>query len=254
MSRTDAARATSRPRALAGLAALALAAASASACRQDMYDQPKATPLVESDFFHDGKSARPPVPGTVARGQLREDRVLETGIGPDGKFVGRIPVSVDRALLLRGRERFDIFCAPCHDRTGSGQGMIVQRGYKRPPSFHEDRLRAQRIGYFFDVMTNGFGEMPAYASQIPIEDRWAIAAYLRALQLAQHAPLAGLTSEDRAAIDAAASRPAPPSSAHGEGGEGSDGGAHGSPEAGAAHGADGAPRTDAADAAGKAGE
>src|SRR5262249_25672907 len=135
MSRTDAVRA-SAPRAgrgrriwaLAGLAALALAA-TASGCRQDMYNQPKATPLAESDFFRDGRSARAPVPGTVARGQLAADRVLATGIGPDGKFVGRIPVPVDRALLFRGQERFNIFCSPCHDRTGSGHGMIVQRGY-----------------------------------------------------------------------------------------------------------------------------
>ena len=203
-------------RSLAALAALGLAA-TGSACRQDMYNQPKATPLAESDFFRDGRSARPPVPGTVARGQLAGDRVLATGIGPDGKFVGRIPVPIDRSLLYRGRERFNIFCSPCHDRTGSGHGMIVQRGYKRPPSYHEDRLRRQPIGYFFDVMTNGFGEMPAYASQVPVEDRWAIASYIRALQLAQHAPLAALTPEDRAAIEAARTRPAKPPTAHGEG-------------------------------------
>jgi hypothetical protein len=207
MSRTDAR--------LAAFAALALAA-TASACRQDMYNQPKATPLAESDFFRDGRSARVPVPGTVARGQLAGDRVLATGIGPDGKFVGRIPVPVDRVLLFRGRERFNIFCSPCHDRTGAGRGMIVQRGYKKPPSLHDARLRGQPIGYFFDVMSKGFGEMPAYASQIPIEDRWAIASYVRALQLAQHAPLAALSSEDRAAIEAAATRPARPSSAHPE--------------------------------------
>jgi len=230
MSRTDAARARARAqgpgkalsaraaqtaRALAAVAALALAA-TASACRQDMFDQPKATPLVESDFFRDGRSARAPVPGTVARGQLAADRVLATGIGPDGKFVGRIPVPVDRALLFRGQERFNIFCSPCHDRTGAGLGMIVQRGYKRPPSFHEERLRRQPIGYFFDVMTNGFTEMPAYASQIPVEDRWAIASYIRALQLAQHAPLAALTAEDRTAIEAARTLPAKPPARHGE--------------------------------------
>jgi len=181
--------------------------AAAAGCRQDMYNQPKATPLVESDFFGDGRSARGPVPGTVARGQLAEDRAYAEGIGPDGKFVGHIPVPVDRALLMRGRERFDIFCSPCHDRTGSGQGMIVQRGYKQPPSLHEDRLRNQPIGYFFDVMTNGFGEMPAYASQIPRADRWAIASYIRALQFSQHAPLASLSAEDVARATA----PMPPS-------------------------------------------
>jgi mono/diheme cytochrome c family protein len=176
-----------------------------------MYNQPKATPLGESDFFGDGRSARGPVPGTVARGQLAEDRAYAAGIGPDGKFVGRIPVPVDRALLMRGRERFDIFCAPCHDRTGSGQGMIVQRGYKRPPSLHEDRLRNQPIGYFFDVMTNGFTEMPAYASQIPRADRWAIASYIRALQFSQHAPLASLPAEDVTRATAPVSPSKPPS-------------------------------------------
>lgn len=214
MSRTEPAR-RAVLRGLAALAALGLLG-TVGACRQDMYDQPKATPLAESDFFRDGRSARAPVPGTVARGQLAADRAYAAGIGPDGKFVGRIPVPVDRALLVRGRERFNIFCAPCHDRTGAGLGMIVQRGYKRPPSLHEERLRGQPIGYFFDVATNGFGEMPAYASQIPVPDRWAIAAYVRALQLAQHAPLAELSAEDRRAIEAAASRPATPPSAHGE--------------------------------------
>ncbi len=115
-------------------------------------------------------------PGTVARGFLRDDRALDFGQGPDGKFVTEIPVPVTKELLLRGRERYNIYCSPCHGRSGDGLGMIVQRGFKRPPSFYIDRLRNERIGYFFDVMSNGFNQMSSYASQVPVADRWAIAA------------------------------------------------------------------------------
>jgi len=181
--------------------ALALAAAASAGCRQDMFNQPKVKPLAESDFFRDGAGARPPVPGTVARDGLQADRVFATGIGPDGRFVAALPVPLTRALLLRGRERYNIFCSPCHGRVGDGRGMIVQRGFKQPPSYHIDHLRAQPIGYFFDVMTNGFGEMSAYAPQVPPADRWGIAAYIRALQLSQHAPIAGLDPADRAEIE-----------------------------------------------------
>jgi len=145
--------------------------------------------------------ARAPIEGTIARGELRADRIFYTGIGPDGKFVAALPVSLTRALLVRGHERFDIFCSPCHGRVGDGRGMIVQRGFKSPPSFHIDRLRQQPIGYFFDVMTNGFGQMSGYAPQVPAADRWAIAAYLRALQLSQHAPLGEIPAGDREAIE-----------------------------------------------------
>ena len=178
--------------------ALVLAVA---ACRQDMFNQPKVKPLARSDFFDDGMGARPPVEGTVARGELRADRVFYTGIGRDGKFVAALPVPLTRTLLLRGRERFDIFCSPCHSRVGDGRGMIVERGFKEPPSFHIDRLRAQPIGYFFDVVTSGFGEMSGYAAQVTPADRWAIAAYIRALQLSQHAPLGDVPARDRAAIE-----------------------------------------------------
>jgi hypothetical protein len=155
-------------------------------CRQDMQDQPRFKPLAESDFYADLRSARPPVEGTVARGQLHEDEYLYTGkVGDNpGDYM---PFAVTEDILARGRERFNIYCAPCHSRTGDGNGMIVQRGYKHPPTFHQDRLRKAPLGYFFDVMTNGFGAMPDYASQIPVRDRWCIVAYIRALQFSQNA-------------------------------------------------------------------
>ena len=198
MSSRDRERGRGAPRLAAW--ALALAAAASAACRQDMFNQPKVKPLAGSDFFQDGSGARPPVAGTVARGELRADRVFETGNGPDGRFVAALPLPLTRDLLLRGQERFNIFCSPCHGRVGDGRGMIVQRGFKQPPSYHIDRLRAQPIGYFFDVMTNGFGQMSSYAAQVPPADRWAIAAYVRALQVSQHAPLAELGARDRAEI------------------------------------------------------
>ena len=157
-------------------------------CRQDMHDQPRVKPLAASDFFADLRSARPPVEGTVARGQLHEDSYLYTGkVGNDfgEKIPSEIPVNLD--TLNRGRERFNIYCSPCHSRTGDGNGMVVQRGYRHPPTYHQDRLRKAPLGYFFDTMTNGFGAMPPYAAQIPVEDRWKIAAYIRALQLSQNA-------------------------------------------------------------------
>ena len=185
----------------AALAAAVLGAVlSGTGCRQDMFNQPKLKPLARSEFFEDGMAARSPVEGTVARGELRADRVLYTGIGPDGKFVKELPVALTRSLLLRGRERFEIFCSPCHGRVGDGRGMIVERGFKRPSSFHVARLRAQPVGYFFDVITSGFGEMSSYAPQVPAGDRWAIAAYIRALQLSQFAPLGDLPPRDREAI------------------------------------------------------
>ena len=155
-------------------------------CRQDMHDQPRFKPLAKSDLYADLRSARTPVEGTVARGQLHEDSYLYTGkIGNNpGDYM---PFPVTEEVLLRGRERFDIYCSPCHSRLGDGRGMIVQRGFRAPPSYHTERLRNAPLGYFFDVMTQGFGAMPEYASQIPARDRWAIVAYIRALQLSQHA-------------------------------------------------------------------
>jgi hypothetical protein len=187
---------TSAPVFLAVLAGALLSAA----CRNEMYDQAKAKALSESDFFANGQNARPVPNDTVARGYLREDRAMYAGIGKDGQFVTEIPLPLTRDLMNRGRERFDIFCSPCHGKQGSGTGMIVQRGFKQPSSFHSDRLRQQPIGYFFDVMSQGFGEMSSYSGQVSPEDRWAIAAYLRALQLSQHANIAELPAEDRAEL------------------------------------------------------
>ena len=165
---------------------LLAAVVAAVACRQDMHDQPKVRPYRESNFFADGLSARPAIPGTVARGELREDDALYLGkIG--NQPVDRFPFAIDRATLERGRERYDIYCAPCHDRVGRGDGMIVKRGYRQPQSFHIDRLRDAPPGHFFDAITNGFGAMPDFRAQIQPEDRWAVVAYIRALQLSQHA-------------------------------------------------------------------
>jgi hypothetical protein len=166
-------------------------------CRNEMYNQAKAKAYSESDFFANGQNARPIPEDTVARGFLREDKAVYAGLGKDGKFVRELPVPLTRELMERGHERFDIFCSPCHGKQGNGLGMIVQRGFKQPNSFHIDRLREQPIGYFFDVMTQGFGQMSSYASQVPPEDRWAIAAYLRALQLSRHANAAELPPFDR---------------------------------------------------------
>jgi mono/diheme cytochrome c family protein len=161
-----------------------------------MHDQPKYIPLRESAFFADSRSARPLVEGTVARGQLRDDDLLYTG-RVNGQDATVFPAPVTAATMARGRERFDVYCSPCHGRTGQGDGMVVLRGYRRPPSFHQDRLRSAPIGHFFDVITNGFGAMPDYASQVRTEDRWAIIAYVRALQLSEHATLADVPTADR---------------------------------------------------------
>jgi mono/diheme cytochrome c family protein len=176
-----------------------IAAASGAACRQDMHDQPKYIPLRESAFFSDDRSARPLVEGTVARGHLYDDELLYTG-KTNGEDATVFPFAVDARVMARGQERFNIYCAPCHGRTGQGDGMIVRRGYRRPPSFHQDRLRGAPAGHFFDVITNGFGAMPDYAAQIRAEDRWAIVAYVRALQLSEHATLADVPAADRGGI------------------------------------------------------
>jgi len=161
-----------------------------SACRLDMQVQPRLNPHARSDFFADQRSARPPVEGTVARGQLHEDSYFYTGkIGSNPG--DSMPFPVTKEVLQRGRERFDIFCAPCHSRLGDGNGFVPSRGFSRkPPSYHIPRLQKAPLGYFFDVMTHGFGIMPDYASQIPPEDRWDIVAYIRALQLSQSASMA----------------------------------------------------------------
>ncbi|MCE9593176.1 MAG: cytochrome c [Planctomycetes bacterium] len=186
---------------LLGLAVLACAFASAG-CRQDMHDQPKLRGMRGSAFFADGRGVRPTVPGTVARGRLNEDELLYTG-KVDGKLADVFPFEITRKDLERGRERFGIYCTPCHDQTGSGGGMIVQRGMKRPPSYHIQRLRDQPPGYFFDVMTNGFGAMFDVSDRVKPEDRWRIAAYIRVLQLSQNGTLADVPPAERTKLEAA---------------------------------------------------
>jgi hypothetical protein len=159
-------------------------------CRQDMHDQPRFKPLAKSDFYSDLRSARDPVEGTVARGQLHEDTYFYTGkVGNNpGDYM---PFPVTTEVLMRGRERYNIYCAPCHSRVGDGNGWVPSRGFPRkPPSYHIERLRKAPLGYFFDTMTNGFGIMSDYAAQIPARDRWCIAAYIRTLQLSQNATMA----------------------------------------------------------------
>jgi Cytochrome C oxidase, cbb3-type, subunit III len=176
-------------------------AATLVTCRQDMHDQPKFKGYRKTSFFSDKRSARPVIEDTVARGQLRSDDRFYTG-KEDGKPLVDLPVPVTQALLSRGRERYDIFCAPCHDRTGGGLGSVVRRGFRRPNSFHVDRLRESPAGTFYDVMTNGFGSMSDYAAQIEPGDRWAIVAYIRALQLSQRIALADVPEAERARLDA----------------------------------------------------
>ena len=181
---------------LLGASALLLALA---ACRQDMHDQPKYRGLRGSDFFADGQGARPLVANTVARGHLNDDALLATGKEGQNDAT-EFPFPVTEQVMARGHERFDIYCSPCHGRTGEGNGMVVRRGFRRPPSYAEDRLRDAPIGHFYDVITNGFGAMPDYASQIRVADRWAIVAYIRALQLGGHAALADVPAAERARI------------------------------------------------------
>ena len=207
-----------------------------SGCRQDMHDQPRYRPLRPIDAFgsiNDGRSARPLVEGAVSRDGLREDVEFYTGklrqsagasnvqpqavsapqtVNQQGAqvpaqsyqgFVTDFPMPITAADLDRGQERFNIYCSVCHGRLGDGSGMIVKRGFRKPPSFHDDRLRNAPIGYFFDVETNGFGAMPDYASQIPPEDRWRIIAYIRALQLSQRGSLGDVPASERGSLNAA---------------------------------------------------
>jgi mono/diheme cytochrome c family protein len=182
--------------------ALVAAALGLAACRQDMHDQPKYKPLRPSAFFADGRDSRPVVEGTVARGVLDLDVGHTTGKAGT-QYVAN-PLTRTEALYRRGHERYDIYCSPCHDRVGTGNGMIVERGFKQPPTFHQDRLRQTADGYLFEVMTAGFGVMPSYAEQVPIDDRWAIAAWIRVLQRSQYATLADVPAAVRGALDAPA--------------------------------------------------
>lgn len=160
-------------------------------CHRDMYEQPYKRPLEPSSVFADGASARPLEPGTVPREAPAVIGPAQNGL-QNGQLALDIPVAITPTLLARGQEEFGIFCAVCHGADGYGQGMIVQRGFPEPPSFHTDRLRRAPAGHFFDVMTRGYGVMYPYASRVSPSDRWAITAYIRALQLSQHAPASAL--------------------------------------------------------------
>lgn len=181
-------------------------AAGLTGCRQDMHDQPKYIPLRASSFFEDGRSARPIPAGTVARGHLDADVAFYTGKGPDGKYVDSFPFPITKEVLLRGQQRYNIYCTPCHDRLGTGNGMVVRRGFRHPPSYHIERLRQAPNGYIFDVITNGFGAMQDYSAQIEPADRWAIIAYERVLQLSQNATLNDVPAADRAQLNRGGAR------------------------------------------------
>ena len=191
-----------------GLSIAALSVVAVAGCRQDMHNQPKYRPLRGTAFFADGSSSRPLVEGTVPRGTLQQNDAFFTGKSGNAP-VRELPFKVDEAVLSRGQERFNIFCTPCHDGTGSGRGMVVQRGFKQPPSFHDERLRNAEAGYFFDVMTNGFGAMPDYRMQLSARDRWAVIAYIRALQLSQHAATTDIPGGDPAKAQPAPAQPGP---------------------------------------------
>jgi mono/diheme cytochrome c family protein len=178
----------------------------AAGCRQDMHNTPVGQPLRESLFAKDVSTSRVPVEGTVARGTLQDDAAFFTG-KEGGTAVNALPFPLTAQVLDRGEARFNIYCAPCHGVSGRGDGMIVRRGYRQPPSFHVDRLQQAPIGHFYDTMTNGFGAMPDYRAQIAPRDRWAIAAYVRALQLSQHATAADIPAEERQKLGQTAAKP-----------------------------------------------
>lgn len=179
-----------------GALLLLLLAGGCDNLHQDMGNQPKAKPLSPSDFFSDGRSERALVENTVARGSLADDEIMVA------KDSNEFPLAVNQELLERGEGRYKIFCTPCHGLQGDGNGMVAMRGMKHPPSYHQDRLRQSPNGYYYDVITNGFGQMYGYSSQIPPRDRWAIVAYIRALQLSRNAPQADLPAELREKVNA----------------------------------------------------
>ena len=188
---------------------IAAACVALGGCRQDMHDSPSYDPLQGTNFFANGAASRPLVPNTVARGQLRADEHLYTG-KINGQVANEFPMPVTKQVLDRGQERFNVYCSPCHGRTGEGNGMIVQRGFRQPPSYHEERLRNVPVGYFFDVMTNGFGAMQDYSAQVTVPDRWAIAAYIRVLQLSRSATVNDVPADRRGDLDRPADTQAPP--------------------------------------------
>jgi mono/diheme cytochrome c family protein len=195
-------RSEHRPRARALVASWGLALLVVSGCRSEMYEQPRYEPLEPSTFFDNGSSARPLVAGTVPREDVRG--ALPAGASEDefntgwskGRLAEVVPFPVDKAVLERGRQRYQIYCIPCHGESGDGRGMIVRRGFNPPPPYYSEELRKKPIGHFVDVMTRGFGTMYSYASRIPPRDRWAIAAYIRVLQLSQHVEKGDVRVED----------------------------------------------------------
>jgi mono/diheme cytochrome c family protein len=185
------------------LALLAATSLVAAGCRQDMHDAPRYEAFEASSSFPDGRASRTAPAGTVARGWLRDDEALYTG-KVAGQMVDQFPFAIAHADLQRGQQRYNIYCTPCHGKLGDGNGMVVQRGLRQAASYHQDRLRQEKAGYFYDVITNGFGAMQGYAEQIPVRDRWLIVAYVRALQLSQHASVDDVPADKRAELDASA--------------------------------------------------
>jgi mono/diheme cytochrome c family protein len=166
-----------------------------------MHDQPKYSPLEESSFFSDNTASRPPVAGTVPRGHLRDDELLYQGT-LNGQAADVFPFAVDEAVMTRGQDAINAFCSPCHARTGRGDGIVVKRGYTRPPDLTDENVRSQPVGHYFNVITNGFGAMPDHAAQVKVRDRWAIAAYLRALQMSASASIADVPPAERSRLEA----------------------------------------------------
>jgi mono/diheme cytochrome c family protein len=174
----------------------ALAFFTLTACRQDMHNEPRYKPLAESEFFADHRSARPMVEGTVARGHLRIDEARYTG-KIDGEDIDQFPIPIAKADIERGETRFNIYCTPCHGRLGDGNGMVVLRGFRQPPSYYSDRLVNAPVGHFYDVISNGFGAMPSYASRVEPDDRWRVIAYIRALELSESASVNDVPPDQR---------------------------------------------------------
>lgn len=195
---------------IAGLAVMSLSLLAVGCARLDMQDQPKYRPQRPSEFFADGRSERQPVEGTVARGDMEDDTAFYEGKDAAGKDIAEFPIAVNKDVIVRGQNRYDIYCSPCHGRIGNGLGMIVRRGFKQPPSYHIERLRDAPVGHFYDVITNGYGAMLNYAAQVQPRDRWAIIAYIRALQYSENANVNDLPAEARAKLPA---NNAPPSAA-----------------------------------------
>ncbi len=177
-----------------------LAALFSTSCRQDMFDQPKFRPLQPSNFFIDGRSARPVPAGTYEFGENDAGEAVGKGT-ENGQFVAAIPIAIDEPLLRRGQERFNIYCSPCHSRTGDGFGMVAKRGFLQPADLHSDRVRKAPPGYLYQVIANGYGAMPEYSKQINVRDRWAIVAYIRALELSRRATVADLAPADRLRLE-----------------------------------------------------